>query len=154
MSDRAEFEKYFRRPDGVFWDNEFCRYEANEMEYELDADEYNTMCQVWEAACAQSRQDVERVTNDRRAFWQELQSFVDDYVSGYEFQGDGDYTPNEKEQFLIEDYVAGLLYELRQEGYFYAQPQLQGQQGSVSDYVNKAFQRLIENGGNLGPASR
>ena len=28
------------------------------------------------------------------------------------------------------------------------------QQGSVPDYVNEALQRLIENGGNLGPASR
>lgn len=27
-------------------------------------------------------------------------------------------------------------------------------QGSVPDYVNEALQRLIENGGNLGPASR
>ena len=72
---------------------------------------------------AQGGQGAEPVTNDRRAFWQKLQSFVDDYVSGYEFRGDGDYTPNEKEQFLIEDCVAGLLHELSQEGYFYTQPQ-------------------------------
>lgn len=35
----------------------------------------------------------------------------------------------------------------------YTQPQ-PTQQGSVPDYVNEALQRLIENGGNLGPASR
>lgn len=47
--------------------------------------------------------------------WKELEVLADDYVSGYEFRGDeGDYQPTEKERFLIEDCVAGLMNEIYQ----------------------------------------
>ena len=54
----------------------------------------------------------------KKAFWERLQAFVDDYITDYECRGDnGDYAPNEKEQALIEDCVAGLLHELDTEGF-------------------------------------
>lgn len=61
MSMRDEFEKHFQRPDGVFWDSHFGRYETNEMEFEPDADEYDLMWRVWQAARAQSGQGAEPV---------------------------------------------------------------------------------------------
>lgn len=87
------------------------------------------MFRAWQAARAQGGQGAEVV--DLKEFWQKLQTFVDDYVSGYEFRGDGDYTPNEKEQILIEDCVAGLLHELSTEGYLSkpAQPNPVGPDG-------------------------
>lgn len=66
MSDRAEFEKCFSRPDGIFWDNEFDEYTARDTEYELDADDYNTMFRGWRAACAQIKQDVEPDWSDSK----------------------------------------------------------------------------------------
>jgi len=65
---------------------------------------------------------AEPVANNRKEFWKKLQSFVDDYIDGYEYCGEGDYAPNENEKFLIVDCVAGLLHELDSEGYFRAQP--------------------------------
>lgn len=62
MSMRDEFEKHFPRPDGVFWDSHFGRYETNEMEFEPDADEYDLMWRVWQAARAQSGQGAEVVS--------------------------------------------------------------------------------------------
>lgn len=59
---------------------------------------------------------------DRKQFFVALHSFVDDYIDGYELRGDGDYTPNKMERFLIGDCVAGLLSELNQER-FLASPQ-------------------------------
>ncbi len=45
----------------------------------------------------------------------ELEALADDYVEGYEFRGDeGDYQPTERERFLIEDCVAGLMDEIHQ----------------------------------------
>ena len=47
--------------------------------------------------------------------WKELEALADDYVEGYEFRGDeGDYQPNERERFLLEDCVAGLTDEIHQ----------------------------------------
>jgi hypothetical protein len=67
-------------------------------------------------------QGAEPVANNRKEFWKKLQSFVGDYIDGYEYCGEGDYAPNENEKFLIVDCVAGLLHELDSEGYFRAQP--------------------------------
>jgi hypothetical protein len=74
---------------------------------------------------AQGGRGAEAVSVDLKEYWQKLQALVDDYVSGYEFRGEGDYTPNEKEQSLIEDCIDGLLHELSAEGYLNkpAQPQ-------------------------------
>ena len=70
-------------------------------------------------------------------FWPELESFVDDYIDGFEFRGDeGDYTPNDKERFLIEDCVAGLLHELNQKGWLPQSP-------SAPDSVARSFQSRV-----------
>lgn len=85
---------------------------------------------AWKAALAQSANQG-GVPEDRKAFWQKLTAFVDDYVNGYEFRGDeGDYTPNEREQFLIEDCIAGLLSDLDQDGYFTTSPNKPEQEGA------------------------
>lgn len=63
------------------------------------------------------------VVPEGEQFWPKLESFVDDYIDGYEFRGDdGDYTPNDKERFLIEDCTGGLLHELNQEGWLPQSP--------------------------------
>jgi hypothetical protein len=52
MSDRAEFEKQFPMPYGVFWDVELSQYEPRQMDSGPNADEYHRMWQVWKAARA------------------------------------------------------------------------------------------------------
>ena len=107
-----------------------------------------------QAARAQGGQSVEVASVDLKEFWQKLEAFVDDYVSGYELRGEGDYTPNEKEQFLIEDCVAGLLHELSQEGYFYTHPQPAQQDPDLQlirerDYWEEKATELAEDVGKL-----
>ena len=59
----------------------------------------------------------EPVVDNQQGFWQTLNPFVDDYIDGYEFRGDWDYTPSEQERLLIADCVADLLDELCRHGY-------------------------------------
>ena len=41
-----------------------------------------------------------------------VQEYITEYLDGYEVRGDeGDYTPNEREAFLIDDAIQGLLAE-------------------------------------------
>lgn len=69
------------------------------------------------------RSESSSVMPEADQFWPKLESFVDGYIDGYEFRGDeGDYTPNDRERFLIEDCVAGLLHELNQGGWLPQSP--------------------------------
>jgi hypothetical protein len=49
---------------------------------------------------------------ENHQYWHPLNEMVSDYIDGYEFRGDGDYSPNKEERLLIEDCVCGLLEEL------------------------------------------
>jgi hypothetical protein len=82
---------------------------------------------------------------EEKKFWPELESFVEDYIGGYEFRGDeGDYTPNDRERFLIEDCAAGLLHELNQEGWLpqsptAPQPDKKSFQARVAPWMQECF---------------
>lgn len=115
-----------------------------------DNDELNRVCEYAEVlhsmlltAHAQGGQGAEVV--GLKEFWQKLQTFVDNYVSGYEFRGEGDYTPNEAERFLIEDCVAGLLHELGAEGYLNkpAHPQPAVPEGAY-EHLHKTIELLTK----------
>lgn len=79
---------------------------------------------------------------EEKRFWPELESFVEDYIGGYEFRGDeGDYTPNDRERFLIEDCAAGLLHEMNQEGWLPQSPSTpQPSPGSPEDASGECSQ--------------
>lgn len=84
------------------------------------------------------RSESSSVVPETEQFWPKLESLVDDYIDGYEFRGDeGDYTPNDRERFLIEDCVAGLLHELNQEGWLPQSP-------SAPHSAAKSFQSRVE----------
>lgn len=120
--ERARFEQEFPVPRNVWWNPEWCgegRYEWVNVLLQDDSPENAHIQQQrwigWQAARAQD--GGEPVADNWQEFWQKLNPFVGDYIDGYEFRGDWDYTPSEQERFLIDDCVAGLLDELSAEGF-------------------------------------
>jgi hypothetical protein len=58
------------------------------------------------------------MSNSRQEFLKNLETFVDEFIDGYEFIGlVANYTPDSKETFLIKDCVAGLLCEMQTSGF-------------------------------------